>query len=46
MPGSVMCLRLKQLMKAINEYIKIMAVGSLPITPRQPEGVCRKGTFY
>jgi hypothetical protein len=33
-------------MKMNNRSIKIDMNESLLLTPRQPEGVCRKGTFY
>ena len=35
MPGSAMCLGLKQIMKANNKSIKIKLVATLPIKPRQ-----------
>jgi len=46
MPGSEMCLRLKQTMKTNNESIQSATIESSLVTPRQPKGACRKGTFY
>ena len=44
MPGSAMCLGLKQIMKANNKTFQNKITQSSLIKPRQPEGVCRQGT--